>query len=171
MNKYELMYIIDMKLDEAPRKELVARINALITDNGGTIDKIDEWGKRRLAYTIDYRTEGYYVLVNFTAGGDLPREIERVLQISDDVLRYLIVRLEEKHTSVKPRAIPLRPVLRPPVYIPEGDITPVPIAPVAAPASVAAAPAAEAPVEAVAAPVEAAAAPAEAAQTEPAPAN
>ena len=126
MSNYELMYIIDMQLEEAPRKELVDRINALITDNGGSIDKVDEWGKRRLAYAINYKTEGYYVLVNFTAGSELPREIERVLQISEDVLRYLIVRLEEKRTSVKPRVVPVRPVFsRPPVYEPEGDTGPV----------------------------------------------
>lgn len=147
MNKYELMYIIDMQLEEAPRKELIDRVNALIASNGGTVDKIDEWGKRRLAYTINYKTEGYYVLVNFSAVGDLPREIERVLQISESVLRYLIVRLEEKQTSVKPRAVPIRPAFsRPPVYEPEGDAE-AKEAPVQAEAPAEEVPAAEAPAE------------------------
>lgn len=109
MSKYELMYIIDTSLEEASRKELVERISNLIVENGGTVEKVDEWGKRRLAYPINYKNEGYYVLVNFEAGSDLPKEIERVLQISDDVLRTLIVKIEQKRTSVKPRPVPVRP--------------------------------------------------------------
>ena len=115
MNKYELIYIIDVALEEAERKALIERISTLITGNGGEVEKIDEWGKRRLAYSIDYKNEGYYVLVNFSAGSDLPREIERVLQISENVLRYLIVKIEQKRSSVKPRPVPVRPVYaRPP---------------------------------------------------------
>lgn len=109
MTKYELMYIIDVALEEAPRNELIERISTLITGNGGEVEKIDEWGKRRLAYPINYKNEGYYVLVNFSASSELPREIERVLQISEDILRYLIVRLEQKRTSVKPRPVQARP--------------------------------------------------------------
>ena len=65
---------------------------------------IDAWGKRRLAYAIDYKTEGWYVLVNFTAPVDLPRELERNLQINENVLRYLVIKLVEKRSSVKPRS-------------------------------------------------------------------
>ncbi len=122
MNKYELMYIIDVSLEDAPRKELVERISTLIVDNGGTVDKIDEWGKRRLAYPINYRNEGYYVLVNFTAGSELPKEIERVLQISESILRYLVVRLEQKRSNVKPRAFPVRPMYgRPSIAAQDAD--------------------------------------------------
>lgn len=109
MGKYELMYIIDTSLEDAPRKELIDRISTLITSNGGEVEKVDEWGKRRLAYAIDYKNEGYYVLVNFSAGSELPKEIERVLQISEDILRYLIIRLEHKRSSVKPRPVQQRP--------------------------------------------------------------
>ena len=109
MNKYELMYIIDTSLEEAPRKELIEKVSGQIAENGGEVEKVDEWGKRRLAYAIDYKTEGYYVLVNFSAKPEVPQEIERRLQINEQVLRYLVIRLEEKHTSVKPRAIPVRP--------------------------------------------------------------
>ncbi len=112
MNKYELMYVIDTGLEENARKELIEKTSALIAANGGTVEKVEEWGKRRLAYAINYKTEGYYVLVNFSAGSEVPQEIQRVLQISEDVLRYLVVKLEEKHTSVKPRAIPVRPAPR-----------------------------------------------------------
>ncbi len=122
MNKYELVYIIDVSLEDAPRKELIERISALIVDNGGTVDKIDEWGKRRLAYPINYRNEGYYVLVVFTAGSELPKEIERVLQISESVLRYLVTRIEQKRSNVKPRAIPVRPMYgRPSIAAQDAD--------------------------------------------------
>lgn len=113
MNKYELMYIIDATMDEEPRNELIARVSKLITESGGTVEKVDEWGKRRLAYPINYKNEGYYVLENFEAPPELPKEIERILQINDNVLRYLIIRLEEKHTSVKPRSTPIRQYGRP----------------------------------------------------------
>lgn len=105
MNKYELIYIIDTGLEETARKELVDRVSALITDNGGEIDKVDEtWGKRRLAYVIDHKTEGWYVLVNFKGSAELPREIERNLGINENVLRSLIVKQEDKRSVVKPRA-------------------------------------------------------------------
>ena len=109
MNKYEMMYIIDAALEDAPRKELIEKVSAQIAANGGVVEKVDEWGKRRLAYAIDYKTEGYYVLVNFSAESEVPHEMERLLQINEQVLRYLVIRLEEKHTSVKPRAVPVRP--------------------------------------------------------------
>jgi len=117
LNKYELMYIIDVALEDATRKELIEKVSALITGNGGEVEKVDEWGKRRLAYSIDYKTEGYYVLVNFSATPELPREIERVLQISEDVLRYLIVKVEEKRTSVKPRPVSARPAFGRPPFV------------------------------------------------------
>ncbi len=95
MNKYELLYIIDTAVEEEARAELIARFNTLIAENGGEVTEVNEWGKRRLAYAIDYKTEGYYVLVNFNAVPELPRELERNLQISDSVLRYLVTRIEE----------------------------------------------------------------------------
>ena len=105
MNRYEMIYIIDTDLEETARKELIEKVSALITNNGGEIEKIDEtWGKRRLAYAINYKTEGWYVLVNFKAPVDLPRELERNLQINENVLRYLVIKLVEKKASVKPRA-------------------------------------------------------------------
>ena len=104
-----MMYIIDAALEDAPRKELIEKVSAQIAANGGVVEKVDEWGKRRLAYAINYKTEGYYVLVNFSAESEVPQEIERLLQINEQVLRYLVIRLEEKHTIVKPRAIPVRP--------------------------------------------------------------
>ena len=114
MNRYEMIYIIDTGLEEAARKELIEMVSALIENNGGEIEKVDEtWGKRRLAYAIDYKTEGWYVLVNFKAPADLPQELERNLQINENVLRYLVVKLVEKRSAVKPRANRPAPVEAP----------------------------------------------------------
>jgi len=138
MNRYEMIYIIDTGLEDSARKELIEKVSALIENNGGEIEKVDEtWGKRRLAYAIDYKTEGWYVLVTFKAPAELPRELERNLQINENVLRYLVVKLVEKRSAVKPRAN--RP------------------APVAAPAEEGAPAAVEAPVAEEAAPAPAAA--------------
>ena len=109
MNKYELIYVIDTAMEETARNELIARFNGMIEENGGKVEKVEEWGKRRLAYTINYKTEGYYVLVNFTANAELPREIERVMQINESILRYLTVKVEEKRSNVKPRPVRVAP--------------------------------------------------------------
>ncbi len=106
MNRYELTYIIDTALEESARKELIERFTQVIVTNGGEVEKVDEtWGKRRLAYAINYKTEGYYVMTTFKSNGDVPKEIERNLQISESVIRYLVVKLEEKRSSVKPRPV------------------------------------------------------------------
>ena len=103
MNKYELVYVIDTALDDDARKVVIDRFNGMIEQEGGKVLKVDEWGKRRLAYPINYKTEGYYVLVNFESEATLPREIERTMQIAETILRYLIVKVEEKRSNVKPR--------------------------------------------------------------------
>ena len=131
MNQYEAMYVIDTQLEETQRQELIARFNALIAANGGTVDRVDEWGKRRLAYPINYKTEGYYVLTYVTAPPELPRELERNLQISESVLRYLVTRFEG---ALPPKREALKPF--------------VPAAPRAETAPAEAAPAEAAPVEA-----------------------
>ena len=105
MNKYDIIYIIDAAVEEAPRKELIAKFSDLVTANGGAVEKVDEWGKRRLAYAIDYKTEGYYVLMQFTAAPELPKELERNMQISESIIRSQIVKLEQKKSSVKPRPV------------------------------------------------------------------
>ena len=94
MNQYEVMYVIDAALEDSARTELINRFSELVKKNGGEIDRVDEWGKRRLAYAINYKTEGYYVLMYIKAPADLPKELERNFQISDKVLRSLIVRYE-----------------------------------------------------------------------------
>jgi small subunit ribosomal protein S6 len=92
--KYECLYIIQAAVEDEQRNELIERFNSLITSNGGEVEKVDEWGKRRLAYPIDYQNEGYYVLLRFTANSDFPRELERNFQITEQVIRYLVTRVD-----------------------------------------------------------------------------
>ena len=127
MNKYELTYIIDTALEETARKELIEKFTDLIKQNGGEVEKVDEtWGKRRLAYPINDKPEGYYVLVTMQAPAELPKEIERNLRINENVLRSLVIKVEEKKHSVKPRPV------RTPVAAPVQEAAPEE-APAAAP--------------------------------------
>ncbi|HCS73973.1 MAG TPA: 30S ribosomal protein S6 [Clostridiales bacterium] len=96
MNKYESIYVIRPTVEEEGIKALVERFSNLIQQEGGQVENVDEWGKRRLAYPIDDLNEGYYVLVNFSAESDLPEELERNYKITDDILRYLTIRIDEK---------------------------------------------------------------------------
>ncbi len=92
MNSYELLYIIDNDISDEAKESVIAKISAVITDNGGTIDDVNRWGTRKLAYSINYKNEGYYVLVNFTAEPSLPTELERIMRITDSVVRFLVVK-------------------------------------------------------------------------------
>lgn len=95
MRQYETIYIINPELDTEAVKELVERFKGVVERNGGQVTEIDEWGKRRLAYPIKDRREGYYVLMNFTAGAEAARDLERVYKITNGLLRYLIINKEK----------------------------------------------------------------------------
>ncbi len=95
MRNYELMFIQRPDVEEEKRKANVDRFHSIITDRGGELTKVTEMGKRRLAYEIDRNRDGYYTLTNFQATPDAVNELERIMKISDDVIRYLIVREEE----------------------------------------------------------------------------
>lgn len=95
LNSYETIFIIDAGLDEETTKAVVTKFTDLIAANG-TVDTVDEWGKRRLAYEINDKTEGYYVLVDFTADGEFPKELDRQFRINDNILRTIIIRKDEK---------------------------------------------------------------------------
>jgi len=95
MKAYEILYIIRPDLDEEATTALVDRFGGLVTSNGGENLTVEKWGKRRLAYEIkDYR-EGQYILMNFEGEGRTSQEIERIMKISDDVIRFLTVRKED----------------------------------------------------------------------------
>lgn len=88
--KYESVVIFNANLSEDETKAQVEKVKALINENG-TLDAIDEWGKRRLAYPINKQNEGYYVQYNFTAPVDFPAELDRLYKINDNVMRSLII--------------------------------------------------------------------------------
>lgn len=92
---YEAMYILDPSLNEEAVAALVAKFKAVVEANG-TVSEVDEWGKRRLAYPINDLMEGYYVLMTFNAKPEFPRELDRILRITDGVMRSLIVCKDEK---------------------------------------------------------------------------
>ncbi|MCR4718184.1 MAG: 30S ribosomal protein S6 [Firmicutes bacterium] len=88
---YETIFIVDSSLEEDAVAALVEKFTGLIAKNG-TVESVDEWGKRRFAYEIDDKTEGYYVLVDFTSDGDFPKELDRQYRITDGILRTIIIR-------------------------------------------------------------------------------
>ena len=95
MKAYELLYIIRPDLDEEATTALVDRLSGLVASNGGDNLTVEKWGKRRLAYEIQDYKEGQYILMNFEGEGRTSLEIERVMKISDDVIRFLTVRKED----------------------------------------------------------------------------
>ena len=88
-DKYETVMIFNTKNGDEAVKALVEKFTALI-EKHGTLETVEEWGKRRLAYPINYETEGYYVLFNFTSSPSFPAELERVLNITDGVMRSVV---------------------------------------------------------------------------------
>ena len=94
INSYETIFIIDATLDEEGVNALKDKFTSLISANG-ELESVDEWGKRRLAYEINDKTEGYYVLANFKAEPDFPKELDRQYKITDGILRTIIIRKDE----------------------------------------------------------------------------
>lgn len=92
MKAYELLFFVDPSITEEQRAGVLKRIDVTITENGGKVDNVDNWGKRKLAYEIDKLTDGDYTLVNFQADPTQIAELDRVLRINDAVKRHMIVR-------------------------------------------------------------------------------
>lgn len=95
MNNYEVMFIIEAALEEEKKNAVVETVKEIISAEG-EVSKVDVWGNRRLAYPIQKKNEGYYVVVQFTAKPELPKELDRRLRISDSVIRHIIINKDEK---------------------------------------------------------------------------
>ena len=97
MNKYECVYIISTKLDGEATSAKTEKFSAIVTANGGTVESVDleKLGRRKLAYPINYETEGQYVLMTFESEPELPGELERNLRNDENILRFLVVRVGE----------------------------------------------------------------------------
>ena len=94
MNKYEVMFIVKPAEEEATNA-VIEKVEALIARVGGTVEKVDRWGKRRLAYPINDLVEGYYVYMTCEVKPEMPAELDRVFKITDGILRSIIVAVEE----------------------------------------------------------------------------
>lgn len=95
MRKYETVYILRPDLDEAASQAAVEKIEETITSNGGTVEKIDKWGVKKLAYEIKDYSEGSYVVVNFSGENDTINALEYVYKVSDTVISSIVVRADE----------------------------------------------------------------------------
>ena len=91
INKYETIIIIDNSLPEENVNALVEKFKSLV-ETEGTIESVDLWGKRRLSYPINDLNEGYYILINFSSKPSFPQELERVLKITDGILRHIVIK-------------------------------------------------------------------------------
>ena len=91
-NKYEALYILRADLSEEAIASAVAKYEKVVADFKGEVEKTDKWGLKRLAYPINFKNEGFYVLTAFSAPSDAPAELERQMKLSDEVLRYIVVK-------------------------------------------------------------------------------
>ncbi|MBS3956886.1 MAG: 30S ribosomal protein S6 [Clostridiales bacterium] len=96
MKAYEMLLLLDPRLEDDAREGVVEKAQGLVTADGGVVDNVDLWGKRRLAFEVDDNAEGDYVLIDFHTSPAAIAEIDRVLHITDPVLRYMILRREDR---------------------------------------------------------------------------
>jgi len=95
MNKYETIFIINPSIEEKGIKDLIQKFSDLI-NNDGKVESVEELGKKKLAYEIKKHTEGFYVLINFEANPGLIKELERIYKITDEIIKFIVVRKDEK---------------------------------------------------------------------------
>ena len=93
MRKYEMLYVLDASLTDEAKDAVVAKFEELVKSNGGNVESTDKWGVKKLAYEIDYKSEGYYVLMTFEAEPSFIKELDRVASITESVIR--------RHITVK----------------------------------------------------------------------
>ncbi|MFP7493209.1 30S ribosomal protein S6 [Terribacillus sp. 179-K 1B1 HS] len=96
MREYEIMYIVRPDIEEEAKTALVERFNGILTDNGAEIVKVDEKGKKRLAYEINDYRDGYYYVINLNGEEAAINEFDRQAKFSDDIIRQMAIRLDEK---------------------------------------------------------------------------
>ena len=96
MRDYELLYIIKTEVGEEQTQAVIDRYNGILEGEGATVEKVDKWGKRKLAYTIDKKyTDGFYVLVTFKGEANAVDEVDRLMKIDENLLRHMITRVDE----------------------------------------------------------------------------
>lgn len=95
MKNYEVLFILDPFMDDSEKNAMIERVKEIIND-GGEAGEVDVWGNRRLAYEINKKKDGFYVLIQFKANADMPKELDRRLRISDSIMRHIIVCKDEQ---------------------------------------------------------------------------
>jgi small subunit ribosomal protein S6 len=103
MRPYEVMVILDAGLDEDVIRTTLDRASKLITGGGGSVGRVDRWGRRRFAYEVNHRTEGFYVLIETSAEPPVMAELDRMLGLADEVIRHKVIRLPDKVAGRAPR--------------------------------------------------------------------
>ena len=103
-HQYELMVILNPEVDERQVAPTLDKFLKVITNDGGSIDNVDVWGKRRLAYEIQKKTEGIYAVVNFTATSEATKELDRQLKLNEQIMRTKVLRAEEAQAMVASEA-------------------------------------------------------------------
>ncbi|MGH9101923.1 MAG: 30S ribosomal protein S6 [Acidimicrobiales bacterium] len=106
MRQYEIAIIFDAGLEEEAMRAILDRVTTAVTDRGGNLGRVDRWGRRRFAYELAHRWEGYYVLLEVSSDPPAVDEAHRVLSLADEVLRHKVVRLPEGGTSRKASSSP-----------------------------------------------------------------
>lgn len=95
MKNYEVLFILDPVMDDSEKNAMIERVKEIIND-GGEAGEVDIWGNRKLAYEINREKDGFYVLIQFKANADMPKELDRRLRISDSIMRHIIVCKDEQ---------------------------------------------------------------------------
>jgi small subunit ribosomal protein S6 len=121
LRDYEVLYIVRADLDDDKVQDIIKRVNTLIEKAGGSVERTNIWGKRKLAYEVKHQKEGAYVLQDFQIGPDHIPELEAALKITEEVLRHLIVRKPEK-TAPTPVAPPPAEVILEPIAVETGGV-------------------------------------------------
>ena len=103
MRIYEELFVLRPDVTDEEVNPIIEQMRGVVTTAGGTIEKEERWGVRKLAYRVQKRAEGYYVLLQFTAGAQTVREIERRLRVNDAVLKFITVRIDEKLKKLEKR--------------------------------------------------------------------
>lgn len=96
MNKYELAVVVSAKIEDDVRTATLERVKEIITKHGGTITNVDEWGKKRLAYEVRKMREAFYYFIQFDGAATVPGEVESRVRLMENVVRYLVVKQDEK---------------------------------------------------------------------------
>jgi len=114
MAKYEMMFIVRTDLPEEEVEKLTAQMDGVVTGAGGKMEKIEKMGRRRLAYRVKKQREGLYILFKFEGNGDTVREFERRLKVTDAVVKFLTVRVDERvHLAAEAKAAAAKPAAAP----------------------------------------------------------